>query len=109
MTNKDKEIRWGELRRNCGRGKTKSLKRGNASILLKNVFFPVPTYYQIFSLPDFTEINVKVFIGIEYECPRGHRFICSAPEKVLKASGSGLIKVSISLFSKSFGLFSPAI
>ncbi|PSN57691.1 Protein smg8 [Blattella germanica] len=28
----------------------------------------------------------------EYECPRGHRFMCSAPDKVLKTTGSGLVK-----------------
>lgn len=40
---------------------------------------------------DGTQFTVKIFVGIEYECPRGHRFICSAPNTVLKAS-MGMIK-----------------
>ncbi|RZF43223.1 hypothetical protein LSTR_LSTR009027 [Laodelphax striatellus] len=41
---------------------------------------------------DLTEFSVKIFVGVEYECPRGHRFMCSGPEKVLKTSGGGLVK-----------------
>lgn len=41
---------------------------------------------------DTPEFVVKIFVGVEYECPRGHRFMCSAPDKVLKTSGSGLVK-----------------
>lgn len=41
---------------------------------------------------DSSEFTVKIFLGIEYECPRGHRFMCSAPEKILKATGLGLVK-----------------
>ena len=26
-------------------------------------------------------LNLKVFIGFEYECPRGHRFMVSAPDR----------------------------
>lgn len=37
-------------------------------------------------------MSVKIFIGIEYECIRGHRFMSSAPGVVLKASGAGVIK-----------------
>ena len=33
-------------------------------------------------------ISVKVFIGIEYECPRGHRFMISAPDKPMKSSST---------------------
>jgi len=33
-------------------------------------------------------ITVKVFIGFEYECPRGHRFMVSAPEKPMKSSST---------------------
>lgn len=35
---------------------------------------------------------MKIFVGVEYECPCGHRFMCSSPEKVLKATGSGLVR-----------------
>ncbi|PNF37753.1 Protein SMG8 [Cryptotermes secundus] len=41
---------------------------------------------------DLSEFVVKIFVGVEYECPRGHRFMCSAPGKVLKTTGSGLVK-----------------
>jgi len=30
-------------------------------------------------------ITVKVFIGFEYECPRGHRFLVSAPDRPMKS------------------------
>ncbi|CAB0033101.1 unnamed protein product [Trichogramma brassicae] len=38
------------------------------------------------------DLVVKIFIGIEYECPRGHRFMMATPDKVLKATGIGTIK-----------------
>ncbi|XP_047108247.1 nonsense-mediated mRNA decay factor SMG8 isoform X1 [Schistocerca piceifrons] len=41
---------------------------------------------------DLSEFVVKIFVGVEYECPRGHRFMCAAPDKVLKTTGSGLVK-----------------
>ena len=31
---------------------------------------------------------MKVFIGFEYECPRGHRFMVSAPDKPMKSSST---------------------
>nr|CAG4641538.1 EOG090X02WG [Eurycercus lamellatus] len=40
------------------------------------------------------EFTVKIFIGVEYECPRGHRFMSSFPGRVLKATGAGLVKDS---------------
>ncbi|XP_034946459.1 protein SMG8 [Chelonus insularis] len=40
------------------------------------------------------EFVVKIFVGVEYECPRGHRFMASAPDKVLKAAGNGIVKDS---------------
>ncbi|XP_076653468.1 nonsense-mediated mRNA decay factor SMG8 isoform X1 [Halictus rubicundus] len=40
------------------------------------------------------EFVVKIFVGVEYECPRGHRFMASAPDKVLKATGNGIVKDS---------------
>lgn len=33
-------------------------------------------------------ITVKVFIGFEYECLRGHRFMISAPDKPMKSSST---------------------
>lgn len=33
-----------------------------------------------------TQFTVKIFIGVEYECFNGHRFICSAPDQVLKTN-----------------------
>lgn len=33
---------------------------------------------------------LKIFVGCEYECTRGHRFIMNSPDKVLRG-GSGLI------------------
>ncbi|KAI9585523.1 hypothetical protein GQX74_001370 [Glossina fuscipes] len=36
---------------------------------------------------------LKIFVGFEYECPRGHRFMMSAPDKVLRG-GSGILRDS---------------
>ncbi|KAK5646979.1 hypothetical protein RI129_005443 [Pyrocoelia pectoralis] len=41
------------------------------------------------SMPQFT---VKVFIGVEYECPRGHRFMLAAPDRVLRAAPGSIVK-----------------
>ena len=35
---------------------------------------------------DGTQFTVKIFIGVEYECPRGRRFICSGPDNMLKTN-----------------------
>ncbi|XP_022901917.1 nonsense-mediated mRNA decay factor SMG8 [Onthophagus taurus] len=40
-------------------------------------------------VPQFT---VKVFIGVEYECPRGHRFMLAAPDRVLRATPGSIVK-----------------
>lgn len=37
--------------------------------------------------------TLKIFIGIEYECLRGHRFIMSGPDTVLRG-GSGIVRDS---------------
>ncbi|XP_026465083.1 protein SMG8-like [Ctenocephalides felis] len=39
------------------------------------------------------EFIVKIFVGMEYECPRGHRFMMSTSEKILRAT-TGLVKES---------------
>lgn len=36
---------------------------------------------------------IRAFIGVEYECPCGHRFICSGPDKLVKLSNNGVVKV----------------
>ena len=38
--------------------------------------------------PADSRITVKVFLGFEYECPRGHRFMVSAPDKPMKSSST---------------------
>ncbi|KPM10474.1 SMG8-like protein [Sarcoptes scabiei] len=38
------------------------------------------------TVKDGTRFTVKVFLGVEYECLKGHRFICSGPDQVHKAS-----------------------
>ncbi|KAJ8718854.1 hypothetical protein PYW07_016410 [Mythimna separata] len=34
-------------------------------------------------------LTVKIFIGFEYECPRGHRFMMSSPDTVVNGGGGG--------------------
>ncbi|XP_013192858.1 nonsense-mediated mRNA decay factor SMG8 [Amyelois transitella] len=33
-------------------------------------------------------LTVKIFIGFEYECPRGHRFMMSSPDTIVSGGGS---------------------
>lgn len=33
-----------------------------------------------------SQFVVKIFVGVEYECPRGHRFMLASPDKVLRAT-----------------------
>lgn len=47
-----------------------------------------------FHFLDGPQFNVKIFIGVEYECYRGHRFMCSGPDRVLRVTNSGHVKVS---------------
>lgn len=44
------------------------------------------------AMRDGPQFNVKIFIGVEYECYRGHRFMCSAPDRVLRVTQAGLVK-----------------
>ncbi|XP_059178567.1 nonsense-mediated mRNA decay factor SMG8-like [Physella acuta] len=37
-------------------------------------------------------VSVRVYLGMEYECPRGHRFFCSGPDKVIKVSSNSIVK-----------------
>ncbi|KAJ8320406.1 hypothetical protein KUTeg_001993 [Tegillarca granosa] len=41
---------------------------------------------------DVSELNLRAYLGDEYECPRGHRFFCSGPEKVIKVSSTSTVK-----------------
>ena len=43
-------------------------------------------------------IPVRAFIGMEYECPCGHRFISSGPDRLVKVSSSGNVKVKYENF-----------
>ena len=45
-------------------------------------------------LSEISELNLRVFLGEEYECPRGHRFFCSGPEKIIKVSSTSTVKVN---------------
>lgn len=58
------------------------------------------------SSPQFT---VKVFIGVEYECSSGHRFMLSAPDRMLKATPGSIVKdtgmcISIYIYILFFSL-----
>ncbi|XP_070560793.1 nonsense-mediated mRNA decay factor SMG8-like [Ptychodera flava] len=44
------------------------------------------------SQKDIGDSHVRAYIGDEYECPRGGRFICSGPDKMVKMTSSGNIK-----------------
>ncbi|KFM77443.1 Protein SMG8, partial [Stegodyphus mimosarum] len=44
------------------------------------------------AIRDGPQFNVKIFIGVEYECYHGHRFMCSAPDRVLRVTSTGHVK-----------------
>lgn len=44
------------------------------------------------SNPD-SVFSLKIFVGNEYECPRGHRFIMCTPDKILRG-GAGIVRDS---------------
>ncbi|KAK2726698.1 hypothetical protein QYM36_007512 [Artemia franciscana] len=51
------------------------------------------------------EFTVKIFIGEEYECPRGHRFICCAPEKALRAPTTGVKETAVKIIGSDMPLY----
>ncbi len=51
---------------------------------------------------DAGEMTVRFYLGVEYECPRGHRFFCSSPDKLFKAPTSGVFKVKYFTLSFNF-------
>ena len=52
--------------------------------------------------------SLRAYIGNEYECPRGHRFICSAPDKIVKATErSGVKETGHKLVTMDMPLYSP--
>jgi hypothetical protein len=46
-----------------------------------------------------TSITLRAYIGMEYECPCGHRFICSGPDRLVKLSNNGVVKVKLYFLS----------
>ncbi|TRY75744.1 hypothetical protein TCAL_11106 [Tigriopus californicus] len=50
-------------------------------------------------------MTVKVFLGFEYECPRGHRFMASAPGQALKSNPSGLREAAGKVLASDMPLF----
>jgi protein SMG8 len=53
-------------------------------------------------------LTVKVFVGVEYECPRGHRFISASPEKAVKPkNASSSSAAAAKLVSSDIPLYMP--
>jgi protein SMG8 len=48
--------------------------------------------------PPSNPISLKAYIGMEYECPMGHRFICSGPDRLVKVASNGVIKVILHIY-----------
>ena len=43
------------------------------------------------------DTTIRVYIGCEYECLRGHRFISSSPNHTVRVAQNGVVKVEIEL------------
>ncbi|KAL7630023.1 UNVERIFIED_CONTAM: hypothetical protein RMT77_019855 [Armadillidium vulgare] len=57
---------------------------------------------------DLSEFSVKIFLGTEYQCPRGHRFMMAAPDRHLKASSLGHVKdTAIKISNSDMPLYFP--
>jgi protein SMG8 len=41
---------------------------------------------------DLVDVSLRLYIGLEYECPRGHRFFLCAPDRIFRVPPSGLYK-----------------
>lgn len=50
-------------------------------------------------------MTVKIFLGFEYECPRGHRFMASAPGQALKSNPGGLREAAGKVLASDMPLF----
>lgn len=47
---------------------------------------------------------LKIFVGCEYECPRGHRFFMNSPETILRG-GAGIYQIQFKkLFLRLIGM-----
>ncbi|GFO14056.1 protein smg8 [Plakobranchus ocellatus] len=58
--------------------------------------------------PGDTATTVRVYLGMEYECPRGHRFFCSGPDKIIKVSSNSIVKDNASrLVHMDMPLYTP--
>ena len=44
-----------------------------------------------------SSVTARAYIGMEYECPCGHRFICSGPDKIVRVSTNGNVKVNMTI------------
>ncbi|KAH9504385.1 Protein smg8 [Bulinus truncatus] len=52
--------------------------------------------------------SIRIYLGMEYECPRGHRFFCSGPDKVIKVSSNSIVKDNASrLVQMDMPLYTP--
>jgi len=58
-----------------------------------------------FSVLDVVDIVFRLFVGLEYECPRGHRFFLCAPDRLFKVPPSGIYKV-LSFCTQTNSVFS---
>lgn len=48
------------------------------------------------------------YVGVEFECPRGHRFFCSGPDKMLKIPSNSVVKDNATkLLSLDMPLYFP--
>lgn len=53
-------------------------------------------------------LTVKIFLGIEYECPRGHRFMAAGPDKAQKSvSGPSLRDAAFRVVGSDMPLYMP--
>ena len=69
---------------------SKSNSRKNADAFSKDASSKVDAVKLEHQTP---AVHIVAYIGFDYECPIGHRFICSGPDRLVKISPNGIVKV----------------
>jgi hypothetical protein len=61
--------------------------------LYVNILLNLYNKFSVAASSSIWDVTVRIYIGCEYECPRGHRFICSSPNHMIRVGPNGLVKV----------------
>ena len=79
----------------AGGRRGRQYKRRKRHFNMRSNIEPKYGYFLSFSVGNMTiDYTLRLYVGFEYECPRGHRFFLSACDKIFKAPPNGIFKVA---------------